>query len=310
MFEDSADELLTIRDCVRFGASRFQENGLFFGHGTDNALDEAYAIALHVLSLPYQMPESYLDARVTRFERDALLAMFAERIERRVPVAYLTGIAWFGGWQFHVDERVLVPRSPIAELIERSFSDWFAEQPPARILDIGTGSGCIAIACALAMPDAIVDGSDIDADALEVAEWNVSEYGLNERVGLFQSDLFAQLPPVSYDLIVSNPPYVDAEDLADMPAEFHAEPGHALASGEDGLDHPLRILAGSANHLSEHGVLIVEVGNSEHALKALLPDLPLEWLQFERGGQGVFAIQRARLVEALPQIELVLSQRA
>lgn len=287
--------LTTIRDFIRWGASRFNAAGLYFGHGTDNAWDESVQLVLHTLHLSVQdsRPE-WLDARLTLSEQQAVARMFDRRIRERVPAAYLTGEAWFAGLKFHVDSRVLVPRSPIAELIEAGFEPWL-EREPERVLDLCTGSGCIGIACAYAFEQAQVDLSDISPDALAVARENIALHQLDDRVAAVESDLFSGLSGRQYDLIVSNPPYVDARDLAAMPAEYHAEPALGLASGDDGLDFTRRLLAQAAEHLSEDGLLVVEVGNSQQALEQAFPSLPMVWVEFERGGHGVFVLPASAL---------------
>lgn len=301
----ATQELQTVRDYIRWGASRFNEAGLFFGHGTDNAWDEAVFLVLNAIHLPLETDGRVLDARLTRPERERVVSFIERRVKDRVPAAYIAGEAWFGGMMFKVDERVLIPRSPIAELIEQQFEPWLPEEP-RKILDLCTGSGCIGIACAFAFPDARVDVSDISSDALVVAGDNIARYQLTDRVRAVQSDLFAGLadarrPGEGYDLIVSNPPYVDAEEFAAMPAEYRHEPELALVSGEDGLDFTRRLLREAPDYLAPQGMLVVEVGYSEPAMARAFPDLPLIWLEFERGGSGVFVISREQLMEAAAQ---------
>lgn len=291
------DELLTIRDFLRWGASEFIAAKLFYGHGTDNPWDEAEQLVLHAINLSPPLGEEWLDARLTLNERKKVVANLARRIQERVPAAYITGQAWFAGLPFAVDERVLVPRSPIGELIQKRFEPWLANEP-LQILDLCTGSGCIGIACAYAFPDAYVQLSDISFDALAVAEENIEQHGLGERVFAMQSDLFENLQGQVFDLIVSNPPYVDAEDMAGLPGEYHAEPELGLASGDDGLDFTRRLLTEAADYLSEQGVLLVEVGNSWPALEAAYPALPFTWIEFERGGHGVFVLNAEDLRKA------------
>ncbi len=285
----SQSRLRTLRDHIRWAVSRFHGEQLFFGHGTDNAWDEARQLVLGALHLPWEVADAYLDCRLEEDEQEYLLALLKRRIEERVPTAYLLGEAWFCGLPFIVDERVLVPRSPIAELIGQHFAPWLPAEP-ARILDLCTGSGCIGIACAFAFPEAEVVLADLSFEALEVANQNIERHELEERVYTVQGDGFAGLPGQRFDLIVSNPPYVDAEDFADMPAEYQHEPELGLACGDDGLDLVRRMLAEAADHLSEQGLLIVEVGNSQVHVEALYPEVDFTWLEFEQGGHGVFLL--------------------
>ena len=292
----SPSRLRSVRDHIRWAVSRFHEAGLFFGHGTDNAWDDARQLVLGALHLPFEIADAYLDCRLEEDEQQHLLELIRRRVEERVPTAYLLGEAWFCGLPFVVDERVLVPRSPIAELIGSQFEPWLPVTP-ARILDLCTGSGCIGIACAYAFPEAEVVLGDLSFDALEVANQNIERHGLEERVYTVQGDGFAGLPGQRFDLIVSNPPYVDAEDFADMPAEYHHEPELGLACGDDGLDLVRRMLAEAADHLTEKGLLIVEVGNSQVHVEALYPEVDFTWLEFEQGGHGVFLLAAAQCRE-------------
>ncbi|WP_312938318.1 50S ribosomal protein L3 N(5)-glutamine methyltransferase [Stutzerimonas nitrititolerans] len=292
----SPSRLRTLRDYIRWAVSRFQAEQLFFGHGTDNAWDEARQLVLGALHLPWEMADSYLDCRLEDNERAHLQDLLQRRIEQRVPTAYLLGQAWFCGLPFIVDERVLIPRSPIGELIDRRFEPWLA-QAPARVLDLCTGSGCIGIACAYEFLEAEVVLADLSFEALQVANRNIEHHGLEDRVYTVQSDGFDGLPKQRFDLILSNPPYVDAEDIADMPNEFHHEPALALACGEDGLDLVRRILAQAADHLTETGTLIVEVGNSQVHVEALYPEVEFTWLEFARGGHGVFLLAASQCRE-------------
>lgn len=289
------DSLETIRDFIRLAASRFNEAGLFFGHGTDNAWDEATALVLHLLHLPHDLPVSILDAKLTRAEQTLILELINERVEKRIPLPYLIHQAWFAGMTFYVDERVLVPRSPIAELIEKQFSPWVDASDVNSILDLCTGSGCIAIAAAHHLPDAQVDASDISQDALAVARINLLRHHLEEEIGLFQSDLFHGIPKKTYDLIISNPPYVDEYDMGILPPEYQHEPIVGLEAGQDGLDFVDRILQEAKHYLNPNGLLIVEVGNSEEALLNKYPHLNFIWPEFTKGDGGVFILERSEL---------------
>lgn len=288
--QDALNQLTTLRDYVRYAISCFNEADLFFGHGTSGPLDEAAALVLHALHLPYDLPGGYFQSTLTQAERENVLALIDRRVRERKPLAYLTHEAPFAGQQFYVDERVLVPRSPIAELIEAEFSPWVEPDRVERILDLCTGSGCIAIACALAFPDAAVDAVDISADALEVADINRKRLKVEDQVRTICSDLFQALDGERYDIIVSNPPYVSTAEWQDLPIEFHAEPKLGLESGDDGLDCVRQILRGASNHLTEEGILIVEVGSAAEALVATFPEVPFCWLEFERGGDGIFLL--------------------
>ncbi|MGH8129217.1 MAG: 50S ribosomal protein L3 N(5)-glutamine methyltransferase, partial [Gammaproteobacteria bacterium] len=289
--------LQTLRDLVQFGATTFNAQSLFFGHGTDNATDEALALTAHVLNLAPDQAAQFPDARLTRSEIAAVYAVLRERVETRKPAAYLTHEAWFAGRAYYVDERVLVPRSPIAELIDNGFSPWLDADGVHRVLDLCCGSGCIGIACAHALPDAMVDLVDCDASALDVARINVERHGLQDRVHVVESDLYTQLAGQAYDLILCNPPYVNADDYAALPPEYRYEPEIGLVSGTDGLQHPLAVLTGAAEHLTPHGVLVLEVGASQSALEQALPRLDATWIEFERGGEGVALMTRSALLE-------------
>lgn len=289
----SAD-LLTIRDWIRWAGSEFIAAELYFGHGTTNAWDEAEFLVLHGVHMNPPCSDEWLDARLTHAEKSRVLGLLSRRIQERVPAAYLTGKSWFAGLPFKVDNRVLVPRSPIAELIHKRFAPWLAQEPET-ILDLCTGSGCIGIACAYAFPDAEVQLSDISFDALDVAQENIDQHNLFHRVYAVQSDMFDSLAGMTFDLIVSNPPYVDEEDLADMPDEYHAEPEIGLGSGSDGLDFTRQLLTQARNYLNDGGLLVVEVGNSWPALAEAYPEIPFEWVAFENGGDGVFVLRKEDL---------------
>ena len=304
---DVIDTLTSIKDYIRWAASRFAEHQVFLGHGTSTPLDEAAAIVLHTLHQPYDLAETYFDAVLTRPERLAVLDLIARRIVERKPSAYLTNEAIFAGLAFYVDERVLVPRSPIAELIAERFQPWVEEEQVYNVLDLCTGSACIAIACAYAFPGAQVDAVDLSADALAVAAINVDKHDLDEQVTLYQSDLFKALSVTPYDIIVSNPPYVSIAEWQSLPAEFHAEPEMGFTGGENGLDLVLRILVDAAAYLAETGILIIEVGSSAQTLQELFPDVPFYWLDFARGGDGVFLLTAEQVHDYHSQFVSALS---
>lgn len=288
------NELKTIRDFIRFATSRFNEAGLFFGHGTDNAWDEAIALVFHTLHLPHDIDQSILDANLTEEEQIKLTELIETRVLKRIPLAYLNHEAWFAGLSFYVDERVLIPRSPLAELIENRFEPWISSNDVKHVLDLCTGSGCIAIACAYALPDAEIDASDISHDSLAVARINVLRHSMQNRVHLYESDLFDALPKKKYDIIISNPPYVSQEEMDSLPLEYSHEPKLGL-SADDGLTFVTRILQRANEYLNPKGVLIVEVGNSEFALAQAYPEIPFTWLEFHRGGGGVFLLTAQQL---------------
>lgn len=285
-------ELSTLRDVIRFGASCFNEAGIYYGHGTDNAWDEALAIALYCIHLHHSYGAKILEAKLTSFERQQIIDLYHQRIIKRIPVPYLTHEAWFCGMAFYVDERVLIPRSPIAELIEQQFQPWINADAVTNILDIGTGSACIAIAAAHYFPQAHVDAIDIADDALKVAAINIKQHHFEKQITLIKSDLFAALEKKQYDIIIANPPYVDASDMQALPQEYTHEPEKALAAGDDGLDLAKIILAKAYDYLSDDGILILEVGNSAAALEQQYPDTAFLWIEFEKGGEGVCLLTR------------------
>ena len=302
-------ELATIIDFIRYGASRFSGAGLTFGHSFDNALDEATHAVLQTLHLPHDLSPAYGHAKLTALERKCVLALFERRVRERKPIAYLTGEAWFAGLKFKSDERALVPRSPIAESIQNGFSPWLDGVPVQRALDLCTGGGCIGIAMAVHNPDWHVDLADSSAKALTLACENMLFQNVGERVRAIRSDLFSALQDEVYDLIVSNPPYVTDQEFAALPPEYGHEPASGLKAGIDGLDIVLRILVEAPAHLSRDGWLIVEVGESERALTQLLPGLPLNWLEFEVGQMGVFAIAREDLARHTKSVRAALAER-
>ena len=287
---DAVAELVTIRDFIRFTVSCLRSADVHVGHGSEDHFAEASALVMQTLSLQWSADAEILDAKLLRSEKQAIVDLIDKRVNERTPLGYLLNLSYFCGHPFYVDERVLIPRSPIAELIEDRFAQWL-ENEPQRILDLCTGSGCIAIALAYVYPDAIIDAADISLDALSVAAVNVEHHQVAaENVNLIESDLFSKLPNQRYDLIVSNPPYVDAEDMADLPEEYQREPELALAAGVDGLDIVRKMLAEAADFLTEDGLLVVEVGNSEWALAQSFPEVEFDWVEFKRGGSGVFVL--------------------
>ncbi len=296
MIHGATEELVTVRDWLRWAVSRFNEAGLHFGHGTDNAWDEAVWIVLATLHLPRDTLEPFLDARLTGSERHALLERLQQRVVHRLPAAYLLNEAWLGEFRFHVDPRVIVPRSYFAELLEDGFAPWI-EHPEsvASALDLCTGSGCLAIVMAHAFPNAAVDAIDISPEALEVARRNIADYGLEDRVHAIESDLFAKAKGRRYDLIICNPPYVTAAAMEALPAEYRHEPALALAAGRDGLDVVRRILAQARKHLNPRGVIAIEVGHNQELVTEAFPDLPAVWLDTEHADGKVFVLTREDL---------------
>jgi len=291
------EELKTLKDFIRWGVSRFNQAQLYYGHGMASALDEAVYLSLFALHLPHDFSQQYFDCRLSADEKQAVFSLLSRRIEEKLPASYLTGEAWFAGLPFVVNENVLVPRSPIAELIENQFAPWVDAEKVENILDLCCGSGCIGIASAYAFDWAYVDMVDISPEAIDVAEENIQRHQLEERVSALASDLFQNVPRRHYDIIVSNPPYVDAQDMAELPDEYLHEPALGLAAGEDGLDLVIPMLQQAREYLTEQGILVVEVGNSQHALQAAYPHVPFVWLDFERGGSGIFLLTAEQLDE-------------
>lgn len=299
MFTQAETQLHTFRDLLRFAVSRFNEAGLFFGHGSTNAYDEAAYLILHTLHLPPDQLEAFLDARLTSAEITQVLSILKRRTLEKIPAAYLTHEAWLGDFSFYVDKRVLIPRSFIAELLREQLAPWVIDPAAIRsALDLCTGSGCLAILLANAFEKAKIDATDISNEALEVASKNVDDYGLEQRINLLQSDLFSALAGRRYDLIISNPPYVSAEAMAALPEEYRHEPRNALASGEDGLEATQAILQEAANYLTEEGMLIVEIGHNRAALEEIFPQTPFTWLETSAGDGFVFMLKR----DHLPQV--------
>lgn len=327
---EAVQHLHSIRDFIRFVVSSLRACEVHLGQGTEDYFAEASALVLQTLSLDWSADEQILDSRLLPSEKQSIVDLLEQRINQRKPLGYLLNVAYFCRQPYYVDERVLIPRSPIGELIDHRFAPFLtdgglpdaqggvnqlphSDHPfvPERILDLCTGSGCIAVALAFAFPDAAVDAVDLSRDALAVAAINVSHHNKDDQVGLIESDLFEKIPAQQqYDLIVSNPPYVDAEDMADLPEEFLHEPEMALAAGRDGLDLVRKMLAQAADYLSPRGLLVIEVGNSEWALRQLLPRVPLHWLHFQQGGTGVFALTAAECWQYQQQFQHIAAQGA
>ncbi len=291
------DNASTVEQYIRAGASLLDAAGVAYGHGTDNAVDDAAELVFFAAGLRHEDAPLVYSLELSESQRSAVLQLFERRIRERVPTAYLTQRMWFAGHEFHVDERVLVPRSPIAELIESGFEPWIDADKIRRLADIGTGSGCIAIASALALPAARVDAVDVSEAALAVTRINIDRHGVAARVRAVLADVYDGLGDARYDVIVSNPPYVSVAEMTALPDEYRREPDLGLRAGDDGLDVVRRLLAGAGEHLSPDGILIVEVGDSEAALVAACPGVPFTWLEFERGGGGVFLLTAAQVRE-------------
>lgn len=300
----------TISDWIDRIADRFSAAGLFFGHGTDNAQDEAAWLVLFVVGAPLDGSFTDWGRVVGADEAREIDRLATERCTSRKPLAYLTGTAFFAGLEFHVNENVLVPRSPVAELIIDHYRPWVRPVEVRNVLDMCTGSGCIAIASAMVLENAQVIAADISEEALQVTRRNIERHGLKDRVSALQTDLFSQVPAIEFDLIVANPPYVSANEMRDLPEEYQQEPGLGLASGQDGLDAALQILLDAPRFLGKDGVLICEVGASDERLAQSLPDVPFLWLEFERGGSGVFVLTRQQLIEAGPVVAAILEKKA
>lgn len=294
-------ELHTLRDMLRWATSQFNAAELFYGHGNADAFNDALQLILYSLHLPTaEFPELFADARLTHAEKEQIVKLVERRIQDRVPVPYLTHEAWFAGLPFFVDERVLIPRSPFAELIHDQFMPWLSDPDSvSSILDLCTGSGCIAIACAETFPDAQVDAIDISQDAIDVANINIQKHHLNDRVHAIQSDLWTELDTQQYDIIVSNPPYVGADEMATLPKEYRHEPASALEADDNGLALVEKIITGASKHLTAQGLLFVEVGNSDFAVMEKWPKTPFMWLEFEHGGHGVFMLTYEQCVDFL-----------
>ncbi len=299
--------LTTIRDFIRWGSSEFLRNRLGFGHGFVNALDEARYLSLHALALPYDWPDDYLDTVLTPDEREQVIDILQLRVTSRQPAAYITGESWFCGLKFYIDQRALVPRSPISELIADGFEPWIDSSRVKRVLDLCCGSGCIAIATRYHLPGAEVYAADVSRDALEVAAINLARHDLSDALKLYESDLFDNIPVQAFDVIVSNPPYVDAADMSNLDDEFRAEPEIGLRAGDDGLILVDRILAGAGEYLNDQGVLIVEVGNSQAAMEIKYDFLPITWVEFDSGGCGVCCIQARDLKQQQVEITAIAS---
>lgn len=300
IYNEATKRLTTVRDLLRFAVSRFSEANLFFGHGTTNAYDEAAYLILRTLHLPHDQLDPFLDATLMPNEIEDVLKMLARRVKERIPSAYLTHEAWLGDYKFYVDERVIVPRSFIAELLDEQLSPW-VEAPEAveNALDLCTGSGCLAILMAISFPNARIDAVDISEDALAVAQRNVADYGMGEQIHLIRSDMFAELGSQRYDLIVSNPPYVNAPSMQALPNEYRHEPAQALTSGVDGLDHIRIILRDAAGHMSKNGILVVEAGHNLETIGQTFPNFDFTWMETSAGNEHVFLLTREQLLRQI-----------
>ena len=294
---EKTQHFLTIIDFLRFGITQSIQHDLYYGHGTDNAIDDIRALILGCLHLPFDLPDFMLQSQLTWDEKELLCYKLEQRIASRMPVPYLTNEAYFCDLSFYVDARVLIPRSPIAELIQQQFTPWVDPENVTKILDLCTGSGCIAIACCYAFPEAMVDAVDLSRDALDVCEINRKRHGLEENLTIIQSDCFDEIPRQSYDIIVSNPPYVGADEMQTLPKEYLHEPQMALETENNGLAIVEKILQYAYDYLSEEGILVVEVGNSQEFLMLSAPHIPFTWIEFEHGGDGVFVLTKDQLRE-------------
>jgi ribosomal protein L3 glutamine methyltransferase len=290
------NHLISVRELIQRTEKQFSNANLFYGHGTDNALDEAFYLVMAAAGLEFDCNEEELDKPIEQTILNKIENLIEKRITQRIPVAYLVNQAWFAGRKFYVDERVLIPRSPFAELITSQFMPWITYDKVKSILDIGTGGACIPIACAYEFSDATIDAVDIDDDAIDVANKNVSLHELEDRVHVIKSNLFEQLDGKKYDLIISNPPYVGHDEMQSLPKEYRHEPSHALEANDNGLELVGAILKQASQHLNDGGILAVEVGNSKEALIEYYPELPFIWLEFEHGGEGVFILNKSDLV--------------
>lgn len=289
----SPSQFISIRDLIRFAVSRFSQAGIYFGHGNSNAYDEAVNLIFQVLRLPLDTVEIFLDAKLTSEEKHELLNLINRRISERIPIAYLTRQAWLAGFEFYIDERVIIPRSFIAELLGEALYPWVTNPDAvSHALDLCTGSGCLAILMALAFPSAHIDAVDISPDALEVARINIEKYGLGERVNLIQSDMWENVPPREYDVIISNPPYVAQDSMNSLPAEYRHEPALSLAGGEDGLSFIRSILSQARSFLSEDGLLVVEFGHNRATLEKSYPDIEFVWPETAGGDDFLFLLTK------------------